>query len=146
MYDRSQARELILMTSKQPVPNSQSTTAVMSNPPAIKDSPAVERALSRSKIYLLLSWSLLYPEDEEYLDYVQCGEFVEDGRAALEALQTALDGIGGERAKQKIAVLRKHLDHIEKLVASECVNWQLTDLQSEHRRVFSNVITLDCPP
>ncbi|HEY7534241.1 MAG TPA: molecular chaperone TorD family protein [Nitrospiraceae bacterium] len=134
------------MTSKQPVPNSQATSAVMSNPPAIKDSPAVERALSRSKMYLLLSWSLLYPEDEEYLDYVQCGEFVEDGRAALEALQTALDGIGGDRAKQKIVILRKHFDHIEKLVASECVNWQLTDLQSEHRRVFSNVITLDCPP
>jgi putative dimethyl sulfoxide reductase chaperone len=61
-------------------------------------------------------------------------------------LQTALDGIGGERAKQKIAALRKQFDHIEKLAASECVNWQLTDLQSEHRRVFSNVITLDCPP
>ncbi|MGH7216452.1 MAG: TorD/DmsD family molecular chaperone, partial [Nitrospiraceae bacterium] len=35
---------------------------------------------------------------------------------------------------------------IEKVVASECVNWQLSDLQAEHRRVFSNVITLDCPP
>ena len=134
------------MTSKQPVSSSQSTAAVITNPPAIKDSPAVERALSRSKLYLLLSWSLLYPEDEEFLDYMQCGEFVEDGRAALEALQTALDGIGGERAKQKIAALRRQFDHIEKLVASECVNWQLTDLQSEHRRVFSNVITLDCPP
>ena len=134
------------MTSKQTVPSSQSTAAVIPNPPAIKDSPAVERALSRSKLYLLLSWSLLYPEDEEFLDYMQCGEFVEDGRAALDALQTALDGIGGERAKQKIAVLLRHFDHIEKLVASECINWQITDLQSEHRRVFSNVITLDCPP
>ena len=26
------------------------------------------------------------------------------------------------------------------------MNWQLSDLQAEHRRVFSNVITLDCPP
>jgi TorA maturation chaperone TorD len=26
------------------------------------------------------------------------------------------------------------------------VNWQLSELQAEHRRVFSNVITLDCPP
>ena len=43
----------------------------------LKDSPAVERALSRSKLYLLLSWSYLYPEDEEFLDYVQSGEFVE---------------------------------------------------------------------
>jgi TorA maturation chaperone TorD len=43
-------------------------------------------------------------------------------------------------------LLRKQFDQIEKLVASECVNWQLSDLQAEHRRVFSNVITLDCPP
>jgi TorA maturation chaperone TorD len=113
---------------------------------AVKDSPAVERALSRSKIYLLFSWSLLYPEDDEFLDYLQCGEFVEDGRAALDGMRAALDGIGGERAKQKIAALQKQLDQIEKLVSAECVNWQLTDLQSEHRRVFTNVITLDCPP
>ena len=134
------------MTGKQPLPAPQSAAAVMTNPPAIKDSPAVERALNRSKLYLLLSWSLLYPEDDEFLDYLQCGEFVEDGRAALDALQTALDNLGGERGKQKIGLLRKHFDHIERLVGSECVNWQLSDLQAEHRRVFSNVITLDCPP
>lgn len=135
------------MTSKQQVQTtSSSAAAVIATPPAIKDSPAVERALNRSKLYLLVSWSLLYPEDEEFLDYVQCGEFVEDGRAALDALDTTLDGMGGERAKQKVALMRKQLDHIEKLVASEYVNWQLSDLQAEHRRVFSNVITLDCPP
>jgi TorA maturation chaperone TorD len=136
------------MTSKHSVQGaSPSVSAVI--PPqtvALKDSPAVERALNRSKMYLLFSWSLLYPEDEEFLDYLQCGEFVEDGRAALEGLRAALDGIGGERAKQKIAALHKQLDQVEKLVSAECVNWQLTDLQSEHRRVFTNVITLDCPP
>jgi TorA maturation chaperone TorD len=42
--------------------------------------------------------------------------------------------------------MRKQFDQIEKLIASECVNWQLSELQAEHRRVFSNVITLDCPP
>ncbi|MCE9536390.1 MAG: molecular chaperone TorD family protein, partial [Nitrospirae bacterium] len=104
------------------------------------------RALNRSKLYLLVSWSLLYPEDDEFLDYVQCGEFVEDGRAAIDALDAALDGIGGERAKQKLVLLRKQFDQIGKVVASECANWQLMDLQAEHRRVFSNVITLDCPP
>jgi TorA maturation chaperone TorD len=135
------------MTSKQPVQaNSQAVTGVIPASPANKDSPAVERALNRSKLYLLVSWSQLYPEDEEFLDYVQCGEFVEDGRAALDALDQALDGIGGERAKLKLVLLRKQFDLIEKVVASECVNWQLTDLQAEHRRVFSNVITLDCPP
>jgi TorA maturation chaperone TorD len=135
------------MTSKQPVQtNSSAVAAVIPISPAIKDSPAVERALSRSKLYLLVSWSLLYPEDDEFLDYVQCGEFVEDGRAAIDALDTTLDGIGGELAKQKLVLLRKQFDQIEKVVASECVNWQLSDLQAEHRRVFSNVITLDCPP
>jgi TorA maturation chaperone TorD len=135
------------MTGKQPVQtNSSAVAAVIPISPAIKDSPAVERALSRSKLYLLVSWSLLYPEDDEFLDYVQCGEFVEDGHAAIDALDTALEGIGGERAKQKLVLLRKQFDQIEKVVASECVNWQLSDLQAEHRRVFSNVITLDCPP
>jgi TorA maturation chaperone TorD len=135
------------VTGKQPVQtNPQAVAAGIPTLPAIKDSPAVERALSRSKLYLLVSWSLLYPEDEEFLDYVQCGEFVEDGRAAIDALDTALDGIGGDGAKRKLVLLRKQFDQIEKIVASECVNWQLSDLQAEHRRVFSNVITLDCPP
>ena len=134
------------MTSKQSLQSTtQTATAVIPNPP-IKDSPAVERALNRSKLYLLVSWSLLYPEDDEFLDYLQCGEFVEDGRAALDALEAVLDGAGGDRAKQKLAMIRKQFDQIEKLIASECVNWQLSELQAEHRRVFSNVITLDCPP
>ena len=136
------------MTSKQVVPSSSPSSAAVApaQPVAIKDSPAVERALNRSKIYLLFSWSLLYPEDDEFLDNLQCGEFVEDGRAALDGLRAALDGIGGERAKQKIGLLHKQFDQIEKLVSAECVNWQLGDLQTEHRRVFTNVITLDCPP
>ena len=135
------------MPSKQPVlGGSPSAAAVIPAPSTIKDSPAVERALNRSKLYLLISWSLLYPEDEEFLDYLRCGEFVEDGRASLETLQAMLDGAGGERAVQKIHALKKQLDLAETLIASECANWQLSDLQSEHRRVFSNVITLDCPP
>ncbi len=135
------------MTAKQSqVKQSEGSTAVIPRTEVVKDTPAVERALNRSKIYLLISWSMLYPEDDEFLDYLQSGEFVEDGRSSLESLHSALDGVGGERAKQKIAALLKHFDLIEKWVASECVNWQLSDLQSEHRRVFSNVITLDCPP
>ncbi|HZN45041.1 MAG TPA: molecular chaperone TorD family protein [Nitrospiraceae bacterium] len=135
------------MTPKQSVQGTvPSVSAIIPQPVAIKDSPAVERALNRSKMYLLFSWGLLFPEDEEFLDYLQCGEFVEDGRAALDGLRAALEGQGGDRAKQKIASLHKQLDQIEKLVSAECVNWKLTDLQSEHRRVFTNVITLDCPP
>ena len=76
------------MTSKQPVQGIlPSRGRCHSDIPRIKDSPAVERALNRSKLYLLVSWSLLYPEDDEFLDYLQCGEFVEDGRAALDALE-----------------------------------------------------------
>ena len=69
------------MTSKQSVQGSTQTSAAVISKSPIKDSPAVERALNRSKLYLLVSWSLLYPEDDEFLDYLQCGEFVEDGRA-----------------------------------------------------------------
>lgn len=112
----------------------------------LKDSPSVERALGRSKLYLLTSWSMLYPEDDEFLDYLQCGEFVEDGRSAIESLSKALDGIGGDRAQNKLAAISRYLTQVEQWVSAECVNWQLSDLQSEHRRVFSNVITLDCPP
>lgn len=135
------------MTSQQPMHRvSASAAATLPNPSTLKDSPAVERALSRSKIYLLISWSLLYPEDEEFLDYLRCGEFVEDGRTALDALGVALGADGSPRAKDKLAALKKQLEMVEELISSECVNWQLSELQSEHRRVFSNVITLDCPP
>jgi len=135
------------MTSQQPMQEvSASATATLSTSSTIKDSPAVERALNRSKIYLLISWSLLYPEDEEFLDYLRCGEFVDDGRTALDALEAALGAESSERAKGKLGLLKKQLARVESLIASECVNWQLSDLQSEHRRVFSNVITLDCPP
>jgi len=89
---------------------------------------------------------MLYPEDDEFLDYLQCGEFVEDGRSALDSLSKDLEGIGGDRARSKLAAVRKSLDQIEAWVASECAHWKIVDLQAEHRRVFSNVITLDCPP
>jgi len=123
----------------------ESTSAVPTSS-KLKDSPAVERALGRSKLYLLVSWSLLYPEDDEFLDYLQSGEFVEDGRSALDSLVQALEPSASDRTRKKIASMKKMLDEVEALVASECSHWQLADLQSEHRRVFSNVITLDCPP
>ncbi len=132
------------MTAKQTIAST--SPMVVPTPVALKDSPAVERALNRSKLYLLASWSLLFPEDDEFLDYLQCGEFVEDGRAAIQGLEAALSGHGGERAKQKLQTITGYLTDIERWVAAECANWKLEDLQAEHRRVFSNVITLDCPP
>lgn len=112
----------------------------------LKDSPAVERALSRSKLYLLLSWIYLYPEDDEFLDYLQSGEFVEDGKAALVSLEGALEGHGGEEGRENLQSIFKHFDAIEDWVSSEGVNWNIQDLRDDHRRVFSNVIALDCPP
>ncbi|GKS59102.1 hypothetical protein YTPLAS18_26290 [Nitrospira sp.] len=132
------------MAAKQAITSTSPT--VVPAPVTVKDSPAVERALNRSKLYLLASWSLLYPEDDEFLDYLQCGEFVEDGRAALHGLEVALQGKGGDRAKQKLQAIEAVLADIERWISAECTNWKLEDLQAEHRRVFSNVITLDCPP
>jgi len=111
-----------------------------------KDAPAVEVALSRSKLYLLFSWSFLYPDDDEFLDYLQSGEFVEDGQSALSDLRKALGKERGEAFHDKFDSISRHLDSIEEWVSSECSNWSLQDLRDEHRRVFSNVITLDCPP
>ena len=122
------------------------TSPATRNPEAVKDSPAVEQALSRSKLYLLISWSYLYPEDEEFLDYLQSGEFVEDGRAALTSLQKTLEGRGGEEASESLDAISRHFDAVEEWVASEGMNWDIQDLRDDHRRVFSNVISLDCPP
>ena len=71
------------------------TQMVSGNPPGkigLADAPAVELALSRSKLYLLLSWGFLFPEDEEFYNYLQEGEFVEDGLAAIETLEKEFGG------------------------------------------------------
>ncbi len=111
-----------------------------------KDAPAVDRALCRSKLYLLVSWGYLYPEDEEFLDYLQSGEFVEDGRTALEGLRKELKNVGGQETEDRLAAVDAHFDSIEAWISSEGENWNIQDLRDEHRRVFSNVIALDCPP
>ena len=113
---------------------------------SLKDSPAVERALSRSKLYLLMSWSYLYPEDDEFLDYLQSGEFVEDGRAALNSLRDALPPSGNLEIGETLEAIAEHFNAVEEWVSSEGINWDVQDLRDEHRRVFSNVIALDCPP
>lgn len=111
-----------------------------------KDAPAVERALCRSKLYLLVSWGYLFPEDDEFLDYLQSGEFVEDGRTALEGLEKELQNIGGQEVLDRINAIKTHFDAIDQWVSTEGENWNIQDLRDEHRRVFSNVISLDCPP
>ena len=111
-----------------------------------KDAPAVDRALCRSKLYLLVSWGYLYPEDEEFLDYLQSGEFVADGRTALESLRKVLDNVGGKETEEKLQAVAGHFDAIEEWISTEGENWNIQDLRDEHRRVFSNVIALDCPP
>ncbi len=111
-----------------------------------KAAPAVDRALCRSKLYLLVSWGYLYPEDDEFLDYLQSGEFVADGRAALEGLRKELRNFGGQETVDRLKAVDGHFDSIEEWVSSEGENWNIQELRDEHRRVFSNVIALDCPP
>src|SRR6266704_126928 len=41
----------------------------------LADAPPVELALSRSKLYLLLSWGFLYPEEDEFYNYLQERKF-----------------------------------------------------------------------
>ncbi len=130
-----------IRSNGSPLPNDQKVVKI-----SPKDAPAVDRALCRSKLYLLVSWGYLYPEDEEFLDYLQSGEFVEDGRTALEGLRKELKGVGGQETEERLQAVSAHFDSIEAWISSEGENWNIQDLRDEHRRVFSNVIALDCPP
>ena len=71
---------------------------------------------------------------------------LEDGRLALESLQKALDGQGNGEHEDALNAISRHLDAVEEWVSSEGSNWNIQDLRDDHRRVFSNVISLDCPP
>jgi len=124
---------------------------VVSGNPAGKiglaDAPAVELALSRSKLYLLLSWGFLFPEDDEFYNYLQDGEFVEDGLAAVETLEKSLDATkAAPNVRGLVAHIRKFLEQIGEWEEEHFKTWEFSDLQDEHRRVFSNVISLDAPP
>src|SRR6185503_7569684 len=113
----------------------------------IADAPPVELALSRSKLYLLLSWGFLYPEDEEVYNYLQEGEFVEDGLSAIETVEKSLEATKApDRVRDLVLPIRKFLDQIADWEQENFKTWEFTDLQDEHRRVFSNVISLDAPP
>jgi TorA maturation chaperone TorD len=113
----------------------------------LADAPTVELALSRSKLYLLLSWGFLYPEEEEFYNYLQEGEFVEDGLAAIETLEKSLDATKATgKIRDLIAPMKKFLDQIADWEQENFKTWEFSDLQDEHRRVFSNVISLDAPP
>jgi TorA maturation chaperone TorD len=124
--------------------------AVTGNPSGkigLADTPAVELALSRSKLYLLLSWAFLYPEEEEFYNYLQEGEFVEDGVTALDTLEKSLETTkASQKVRDLLPPLKKLLDQIDEWEQENFKTWEFSDLQDEHRRVFSNVISLDAPP
>src|SRR5205809_6636901 len=90
--------------------------AVSGNPAGkagLADAPAVELALSRSKLYLLLSWGFLFPEEDEFYNYLQDGEFVEDGLAAVETLEKSLDAIKATpNVRTLVGPIRKFLEQI----------------------------------
>lgn len=84
---------------------------------------AISVALARSRIYRLLSTAFLYPEG----DFLALFEKdLEEGKGLLE------DG-GGLR--EALAAL-----------GSSLADLPLQDLQAEHRRIFSHVISKECPP
>jgi len=124
--------------------------AISGNPTGkigVADAPSVELALSRSKLYLLLSWGFLYPEDEEFYNYLQEGEFVEDGLSAIETLEKSLEATKAtDKVRDLVAPMKKFLDQIADWEQENFKTWEFSDLQDEHRRVFSNVISLDAPP
>src|SRR2546425_12960526 len=124
--------------------------AVSGNPAGkagLADAPAVELALSRSKLYLLLSWGFLYPEEEEFYNYLQDGEFVEDGPSAVESLEKSFEAAkASPAARDLILPIRKLIEQIGEWEQENFKTWEFSDLQDEHRRVFSNVISLDAPP
>ena len=64
----------------------------------------------------------------------------------LRNLTKLLEGQGGEDAAERLQTLAGHFDAIENWVSAEGSNWNIQDLRDDHRRVFSNVISLDCPP
>src|SRR2546422_1191606 len=124
--------------------------AVSGNPAGkagLADAPAVELALSRSKLYLLLSWGFLYPEEEEFYNYLQDGEFVEDGLSAVESLEKSFEAAkASPAARDLILPIRKLIEQIGEWEQENFKTWEFSDLQDEHRRVFSNGINLDAPP
>src|SRR2546425_6202406 len=124
--------------------------AVSGNPAGkagLADAPAVELALSRSKLYLLLSWGFLYPEEEEFYNYLQDGEFVEDGLSAVESLEKSFEAAkASPGARDLILPIRKLIEQIGEREQENFKTWEFSDLQDEHRRGFFNVISLDAPP
>src|SRR5256885_12289774 len=79
----------------------------------LADTPPVELALSRSKVYLLLSWGFLFPEEDEFYNYLQDGEFVEDGLSAVESLEKSLDATKASAAVRDLVVpLRRIMEQI----------------------------------
>ena len=110
--------------------------AVSGNPAGkagLADAPAVELALARSKMYLLLSWGFLYPEEEEFYNYLQDGEFVEDGLSAVESLEKSFDAAKAvPAARDLILSIRKLIEQIGEWEQENFKTWEFSDLQDEH--------------
>src|SRR2546426_6987513 len=124
--------------------------AVSGNPAGkagLADAPAVELALSRSKLYLLLSSGFLYPEVEEFYNYLQDGEFVEDGLSAVESLEKSFEAAkASPAARDLILPIRKLIEQIGEWEQENFKTWEFSDLQDEHRRGFSHAISPAAPP
>src|SRR2546425_12869148 len=102
----------------------------------LADAPAVELALSRSKVYLLLSWGYLFPEEEVFYNYLQDGEFVEDGLSAAESLEKSFDAVkAAPAARDLILPIRKLIEQIGEREQQNFKTWEFSDLHVKQRRI-----------
>ncbi len=86
---------------------------------------AARRALARSALYRLLSQALVYPSEEAI--------------AALREVDLPQAHLAAAHLPPKVAPLLAALaEHLQATDASQ--------LQTEHRRVFTHILSLDCPP
>ncbi len=86
---------------------------------------AAERALSRSALYQLLSQALVYPSEE-----------------AVAALQE----VDLPQAQRAAVRLPARVTPLLAAFAEQLRSADATQLQTEHRRIFTHILSLDCPP
>lgn len=84
-----------------------------------------ERVLARSAVYRLLSQALVYPVEEEL---------------------AALRGVDLPQARDAAKLLPARLTPLLSALEGSLAGVDALTLQAEHRRVFSHVMSVDCPP
>ncbi|MEE8345740.1 MAG: molecular chaperone TorD family protein [Dehalococcoidia bacterium] len=90
---------------------------------------AVVQALARSALYRLLSQALTYPGQESLAALLE---------ADLPQAQQAAAELPADLSAEVAPLLTSLAEHLQSTDASQ--------LQAEHQRVFTHILSLDCPP